>query len=114
MTPEKAERITADIRAWHEAVVDLESKIDALDEVLDIAPESPLRLAIWSLVGGYIRALDHAWDIGGWLEWWWEELRMGECPSQAGLKGQEMRSIATLDDLIKIALDDLVIADGEA
>ncbi|WP_313250784.1 hypothetical protein [Stenotrophomonas sp.] len=103
----KREQLVADIRNFNELAWAMESRLDLLDEVLDITPESPLRKAAWDLIGGYINALDRAWNIGGWLEWWWSEVRLGESPSSASLKGEPMRPIRNIDDLVGIVLDDL-------
>lgn len=105
--------LAATIRLWHDRVVALEEQLDALRDLLQMAPEAPLNEAAWGLVGGYIAALDARWNIGGWLEWWWNECRLGESPSQAGINGEPMRDIKTIDDLIALVIDDLAQAETE-
>ncbi len=48
----------------------------------------------------YTLALAGALDVSHeWLDWWAHECRCGENPMEAG-NAQEMRKIATIDDLI--------------
>jgi len=95
------------IREFHERVSDIERVTDVLNSVLSMVPESDLNSAIWALIGGYKDALGEAYSIDGWLEWWWLECNLGEKPMQAGLPGEELRTIATVDDLILLVCDDL-------
>lgn len=108
LDPDRRARIETEIRAFHERVRAARDVLRKLDDVLDIAPESPLYEAVWALIGGYMGALGAAYGhIDGWLEWWWSECDLGANPHDAGLPGEPMRTIETLDDLVGIVLDDL-------
>lgn len=106
--------LAADMRLWHQRVRALKEELSALIDLLQMAPEAPLNEAAWGLVGGYIAALDARWGIGGWLEWWWHECKLGDRPLEAGIVGEPMRTIRTIDDLIAIVTDDLAQADNES
>jgi hypothetical protein len=101
------EAIEAAIRKWHERTQEVLARIEAIDVALGLTPESPLHATTWALVGGYIDALDLAYSIGGWLEWWFEECDLGRSPLQAGMPDEAIRTIATVDDLVSLILDDL-------
>lgn len=111
MNQEQKDRIASAIRNFHARALAAQAVLDAVDDVLDITPESKLNQAVWDLVGGYISALDAAYSIGPWLEWWWNECTLGEKPGMAGIRNEPMRKIRTLDDLIGIALDDLALGE---
>lgn len=100
-------KVEQQVREWHEALIGLFEIRERLDDVLNINPESPLNTAIYELIGSYNRALGWPHSIEGWLEWWWIECRMGESPMRAGLPGEDMRLISTVDDLVKLIIDDL-------
>ncbi len=95
------------IRSFHERVTEIERVFDTLNSVLYIQPESDFHNAINSLIGGYINALGAAYSINGWLEWWWFECSLGGSPNRAGLAGEELRTIETIDDLVKLICDDI-------
>lgn len=99
MSTTDRERIAAAIRDFHERAQAASTAMEKLHDAIDMAPESPLYQTMWGLVGGYIAALDAAFHIGGWLEWWWEECRLGDNPNKAGLPGEAMRLIENLDDV---------------
>lgn len=98
------------VREFDEQARAVESLIDSLRDVFDPAPESRACQVPWDLLGAYIRALDSKHNIGGWLEWWWLECRLGENPLQAAPVGEELRMIATVDDLVELVLLDLAKA----
>lgn len=107
MTPEQRAKTEHAIRQFHERAAGARDVLDSLDNVLSLTPESPLFEAMWALVGGYIEALGASFHIDGWMEWWWSECLLGEKPMKAGLPGQELREIATVDDLVQLVLADL-------
>lgn len=108
MTQEQRTRVAQAIQRFHERATTAVEVMNRLDDALDIAPESPLYEAQWALIGGYIEALGAAYAIDGWLEWWWTECLLGEKPMRAKLPGdEEERTIANIDDLVRLILDDL-------
>lgn len=107
------EAMAAAIRTWHDRLYALEEQLGALRDLLQMAPEAPLNEACWALAGGYIAEIDRRWGIGDWLDCWWHECRLGESPGHAGLIGEPMREIKTIDDLIAIVTDDLAQAEAE-
>lgn len=95
------------IRDFHDTVSEAEAVMGELNEVLGMSPDSRLYSAVWALGGALKDALDAAYGIGGWLEWWWLECSLGRNPMQAGWEGAEMRTITTVDDLVRLIIDDL-------
>lgn len=102
------------VREFHERVSEIERVTDVLNSVLSMVPESDLNSAIWALIGGYKDALGEAYGIDSWIEWWWLECGLGSHPMQARLPGEEFRTIATVDDLVRIVCDDLLKSEAEA
>jgi hypothetical protein len=98
------------VREFDEQARAVEALIDSLRDVFDPAPESRVCQVPWDLLGAYIRAIDAKHHIGGWLEWWWAECRLGETPLAAGLPGEAMREIATVDDFVRLVCDDAALA----
>jgi len=107
------EKVEKAIRQFHERVTEIERITDLLNSALMMAPESGLNAAIWALIGGYKDALGDAYFIDEWLEWWWMECNLGAKTMQAGLLGEEMRTIATLEDFIRLVCDDLARSENE-
>lgn len=95
------------IREFDARVREIERVSDTLNRVLLISPESEFYSAIWSIIHGYMEAISAVYPIGGWLEWWWLDCGLGSWPHQAGLPGEELRTIATIDDLVRIVCDDI-------
>lgn len=102
------------VRTFHERVTEVDRVIDALNQTLSMQPESDLCSSVWAVVGGWIEALGAAYFIDSSLEWWWLECRLGRRPMQAGLAGEELRTIATIDDLVQLILDDLAKSEAES
>lgn len=113
MNTEDRKALAEAIRNWHERLYAWEQQLGALRDLLQMAPEAPLNEAGWALAGGYVTALDSRWSIAGWLEWWWHECRLGGTPQRAGLVGEPLRTITTIEDLIAIVADDLAQAETE-
>lgn len=95
----------SEIREWHERMFAAEETMARIDGALCLIPESPLHESFWALCGGYIAALDNHYSIGGWLEWWWNECRLGDHPMKAALPGEELREIKTIDDFVRLISD---------
>lgn len=87
------------LQRWADVVTDLDSAMDALDEVTGCNPESRLRTAIYAATG-----LANEWAAAqcnttrGWIEWYWLENNMGAAGMEAGFDGQ-LRKIETLEAL---------------
>ena len=89
---------------WEAAMVELDAQMDSLTTLVGVAPESPLPAAIYRLQGAYTRAVSDLLGISSeWLEAWWLEHNYGERPMQAGLKGEPLRNITTLAELLALA-----------
>lgn len=108
-----AEQLETDLREFHRRVADMETIYDTLSNSMGINPDSAFSNAIWGLIGGYLAALEAAYPgVGGWLEWWWTECDLGAHTLEAAPDGGELRTIATIDDLIRLVLDDLAHAEA--
>lgn len=95
------------VREFHERGRHAEDLISELDTVLSLDAESPLRQSTYALIGGYRNALDAAFHIGGWLDWWWLECGFGNNPLQASPAGGQLRLIETVDDLVALVAEDI-------
>jgi hypothetical protein len=105
------EKVETAIREFHNFAIEMRELLDKMNELFSMEPEGNFYNLMFSLSGRYIKALDYAFSIGGWLEWWLLECDLGKKVMQAGLKDEPMRDIETLDDFIKIVCDDLKSAD---
>ncbi|MBL8473719.1 MAG: hypothetical protein JNM98_18155 [Rhodocyclaceae bacterium] len=94
------------VREFHARAEEAERVQRVLGETLKMAPESELFQATRGLIGGYIMALDAAYQIGDWLEWWWSECALGARPMGAAPAGGSVRMIATVDDLVALLCED--------
>lgn len=95
------------VREFHERVTEIERVMNTLESVLYMSPECDLHNAICALISGYNNSLCEYYSIDGWLGWWWLECDLGNNPKQASLAGEELRTIATIDDLVKLICDDI-------
>ena len=94
------------IRDFDKHARDVESLIDGFKVVADPAPESMLCNTVFGLLTAYRKTIEDQHGIDDdWLEWWRLECSLGETPLEAGLADEEMRTIATLDDLIALVID---------
>lgn len=92
---------------WQTAMVELDAQMDSLTSLVGVAPESPLPAAIYKLQGAYTRAVSAMLGISDeWLEVWWLEHNYGDRPMKAGLKGEPLRNITTLAELLALVRDD--------
>lgn len=98
----------ATLQAWQECMQEIEQQTDALIELTGSTPEaSPLLCAIHALQGLATRQAAELTDTtADWLEAWWMEHRFGERPLRAGLVGDALRDIATLEELVALICDD--------
>ena len=94
------------LRQWQSAMQAAEQRLDALSELTGINPEAPLFETIYNLMGLATRQVA---DLTGasleWLESWWLEHAFGARPMQAGLVGEELRDMATLEELVALICD---------
>jgi hypothetical protein len=101
------DRKLAILKAWQERMQACEAATDDLIRLTMAAPESPLINSVYSVMG---LATRQASDLVGctdeWLSAWWLEHKFGERPMQAGLTGEPLRDISTLDELVALICDD--------
>ena len=101
------EQNLAMLKTWQERMQACEHATTQLVSLTGAAPESPLIDAIYSVMG---LATRQAADLIGcsdqWLSAWWLEHQFGLSPMRAGLEGEPLRTICTLDDLLKMICDD--------
>ncbi len=101
------DKIEQVIRDFDARVREIDRVTDTLNSVLLMSPESEFYGAVWSIIHGYMEAISAVYPIEGWLEWWWLECGLGSMPQKAGLPGDELRTIANIDDLVRIVCDDI-------
>lgn len=103
MTPDEA---LSQVDTWQSVMIELDAQMDSLTSLVGVAPESPLPAAIYRLQGAYTRAVSDLLGISSeWLEVWWMEHDYGERPMKAGLKGDPLRNITTLAELLALVRD---------
>lgn len=96
---------------WEAAMIDLDAQVDSLTSLVGVAPESPLPAAIYKMQGDYTRVVSDLLGISDeWLMTWWLEYNHGDRPMKAGLKGEPLRNITTLADLLALVRDDGEVA----
>lgn len=92
-------------------MIDLDAQVDSLTSLVGVAPESPLPAAIYKMQGDYTRVVSDLLGISDeWLMTWWLEYNHGDRPMKAGLKGEPLRNITTLADLLALVRDDGEVA----
>ena len=88
------------IRAWHETMVELTSKMGAFAALTGAAPDSPLVEAVWLMAGDYTAAVDRIAGDDGSLSWFWLECELGARPKTCSTPAGVDHRIATIDDMI--------------
>lgn len=104
-------RLESAVRDFHAHVQAWVQWTDALEQVLPNVPEGPLHTAAWNLVEGYLAALDSAYGIAAWLEWWWLECALGATPLAASPRGGELRLIDDIDALVRLIVEDVAYSE---
>jgi hypothetical protein len=100
---------------WQERMQDANDNMDALAQIIGCTPESPLQSAIYGLMGDYTQQVaDRIGCSTEWLEAWWLDHNFGERPMSAGIVGEPLRDISTLEDLVALIVGDAAKADQEA
>lgn len=96
------------LTAWQTSMQLCEERMDQLAAVAGPVVESPLGDAVYGLMGAYTRQVADqiGWDWGT-LESWWCENHFGERPLNIGFVGQEMRTVATVEELAAFIAEDL-------
>lgn len=96
------------LTAWQTSMQLCEERMEQLAAVAGPVVESPLGDAVYGLMGAYTRQVA---EIIGWdyetIEAWWCENNFGERPMQIGFVGQEMRTVATVEELAAFIAEDL-------
>ena len=75
------------LRQWQSAMQAAEQRLDALSELTGASLE--------------------------WLEPWWLEHAFGARPMQAGLHGEPLRTLGTIEELVQLIADDLTASEQE-
>lgn len=99
-------KIEKAIRDFDERVRAMDRAWDKLKEAVGATPESPLFEATAGLADGYVAALDAAYAIGEWLDWWCLECQLGLNPMECEVGGKKF-TVATVDDLVRVVLADI-------
>lgn len=101
------DEILRHLTAWQDAVREVDKQYDALHALTGLTPESPLWKAVGAMQNLLTEQTAKLCSIGReWLDAWWLEHDFGAKPMQAGLKGQPLREIKTLEELVDLICDD--------
>lgn len=103
----KREEVVRRLHEWQDAMRDMEGALDGLRTLTGCEPESPLVSGVLALQG--LATRQTAELIGTapeWLETWWLEHNFGERPLRAGLVGEPLRTISTLEELVALIVED--------
>jgi len=99
---------------WQERMQACDRALAELSAVVGSSPEGPLQSAVSALMGMLTAQVAQRCGFGGeWLEAWWIEHQFGARPMQAGLVGEPMRDLRTLDDLLALIVDDINADDAD-
>lgn len=106
MTP--AEKLAA-LHSWESHVKAISSVYEADRLACGADIESPRWRAVYGLLEAHTMMVAQAIapddatakDVAEWLDWW-QEMDFGARSRKAGIAGQEMREIRTLEDLLWI------------
>lgn len=99
----------ATLQAWEAQVKAISAVYEADRFVCGALIESPRWEAVYGLLDAYTMMVAQAIapddatakDVAEWLDWW-QEMDFGARSRKAGIAGQEMREIRTLEDLLWI------------
>ena len=95
------------LTAWQDAMREVDEQYDALHALMGLTPESALWKAVGDMQNLLTRQAAELCSIGDdWLMAWWLEHDFGDVPMKAGLVGEELREIRTLDELVDLICDD--------
>ena len=90
----------AALHDWQDAMREAEAQLDALLALTMAAPEGPLPAAIHAVMGMATRLAARLSGVpADVLEAWWLEHDFGARPMRAGLIGQPMQELATIDEV---------------
>lgn len=105
------DRITAILKAWHDAMLECDARVEDLSELTGHVVDSPLGDAVYQLMGEYTAAVS---ELIGWdaevLSAWWLEHQFGERPMKIGFPGEALRTIAAIEVLAEFIVEDLARA----
>ncbi len=102
------------LNRWQERMQDAENNMGQLTAIVGSSPESPLQSAVYAVMGDYTRQVaDRIGCSDEWLQSWWLDQNFGEHPLRAGIFGEPLREISTLEDLVALIVDDAAVADQE-
>lgn len=104
------------LETWQTHMQACAARMHELRALVGSEPESPLLEAVSGLKSGYTAAVSVVTGIDSeWLEVWWLEHAFGAKPMRAGLQGEALRTITTLDALVDLILaDQATEEDGHA
>lgn len=99
----------ATLQAWEAHVKAISAVYEADRIACGALIESPRWEAVYGLLDAYTMMVAQAIapddatakDVAEWLDWW-QEMDFGARSRKAGIAGQEMREIRTLEDLLWI------------
>lgn len=95
------------LKQWEEAAKGAHAYMEKVSCLLEVEPESPLRETLFALsTFAWTQVAEKIGCSTEWLELWVIEHEFGKSPMRAGLKGEPMRTITTIDGLA-----DLILAD---
>jgi len=95
------------LREWEERMKTCDDALADLILLTSAAPESKIVTATHGVMR--VATVNTAALIGcspDWLESWWLEDSFGETPMKAGLVGEPLRDIRTIEELAALIFDD--------
>lgn len=95
------------LREWEERMKACDDALADLILLTGAAPESKMVTSTHGVMGlatSYAAALVEC--SPDWLESWWLDRSFGETPMKAGLAGEPLRDIRTIEELAALIFDD--------
>ena len=94
------------VQEWHDASLRMKEKLETLNDVLQIAPDSGIYESVNALIDGWMQQLQRAHNLGDWLDYWAWACDYGRAPCRPGaayfvmLSDGSKWSLDSIDDLL--------------
>ena len=99
-------KIEKAIRDFDKHVREMDEAWAGLRKAIGPMSETTVYESSWRVVDAYCDAIDDAYGLDGWLNWWRFECEFGAKPRHAKI-GRNKFTVATIDDLVRVVLADI-------
>ncbi len=92
------------LKKWADYHRALTIMMDGIEKSIGLDMDGPMPKAVWGLFQSYTESIaEQLGDLGGWMEWYWCENKMGKNRFPAGYDKNpiQVRTLCNLYNLIK-------------